>query len=963
MATSGSFDIKGSHDNLSSGILSWSIKSSSAANNTHTLNITVTILPYGVDQYYDVYIYSTDHSTKLLQLDLRSANPTIGGRRTTTATLTLTGSGVTGASSEFNRSFDVITECSNRPASESHYIRISLSDLPAIDRRSKPTVPSSITLGSNFTVTTNRVNSSFTHTVQLAAGNSTFTNLATGVGASSSSINAPIAIYAPRITSAVTVTGVLRVYTYSGSTSLGYIDKSVTVNVPSSCVPVLGNITISDANGYYSRFGGFLSSLSRLHLSWSETISYSSAIVSRTGQIFGKAAILTNVSSTGCDVNIASLDDSTGTASITIKDGRGRTATKTTSSFKVYSYTKPSLLSTKVYRCNSEGTSEPEGEYLAVNLEYSKTALKDGQNTDQNYVQVEAFINGASTSAATYGSVEESTDAITGIHILPGTYNVLTSDVVVLTITDTVGQSISITYTVPSASRPISVKTFTVDDQKTWGMAIGKVAEIPDALEVAVKTYFYNTGIFKYAGGSVYLRNTSITVGETPQTSNYGPTVSFQDGNGTGFATVGGQYITDGKLGAYIQAARSVNGSLVYNKLSLMLDASGNRTVTVTESAPWRTALDIYSKSESDNRYVNVTGDTMTGNLTISESLSTIAFYHKATNVNLKASNNGLSANVWGGLSVRDNNGLTLSGFYSAPQTSGLVGTGMWVYNYDSAGAQKGSGRLGIYIDKNGTVSYGVDNPAAFRSAIAAVNKAGDTMTGDLNSRYSGFDVSKSNNNVSGTHYPTAFNICDTANRIVVRQEALIYSDGRTGSNWYVRNYNTSGTSVAQKGISMIMDKSGNFTYGISDPGKFRQAIGMNYNWAMRTNLGNKTGTGTTETKIYESGNISTIPVGTYLVGLSLPLAVNQNTATARLRIGSTAGDELVAVMTNCHTAAGAGGGSYSGVCTVTAFAFVTLSKAYSMSSLIITVQGQGAGVSWTVLGYNTSSYFMVKLY
>lgn len=929
--TSGSFNIKGSHDYLSDGTLSWSIKSSSAANNTHTLNITVTILPYGVDQYYDVTIYSTDHSTKILQLDLRSANPTIGGRRTATATLTLTGSNVTGASSGFNRTFDIITECSNRPASESHYIRISLSDLPAIDRRSKPTVPSSITLGSNFTVTTNRVNSSFTHTVQLAAGNSTFTNLATGIGASSSSINAPIATYAPRITSAGTVTGVLRVYTYSGSTSLGYIDKSVTVNVPSSCVPVLGNITISDTNGYYSRFGGFLSSLSRLHLAWSETISYSSAIVSRTGQILGKTAILTNVSSTGCDVNIASLDDSTGTASITIKDGRGRTATKTTSSFKVYRYAKPSLSSTKVYRCNSEGTSEPEGEYLAVNLAYSKTALKDGQNTDQNYVQVEAFINGASTSAATYGSVEESTDAITGVHILPGTYNVLTSDTVVLTITDTVGQSISVAYNVPSASRPISVRTFTVDDQKTWGMAIGKVAEIPDALEVGVKTYFYNTGIFKYAGGSVYLRNTSITVGETPQTSNYSPNVSFQDGDGTGFATVGGQYITDGKLGAYLQANRSVNGSVVYNKLSLMLDASGNRTVTVSESAPWRTALDIYSKSETDSRYVNVTGDTMTGELKFSGAGRRIYANNTANSTEVYIE----VANSYGRV-VLDANGAGYRGVWT---DSG------WLCYYNSSG------------------NVAVGDAAKWRSAIGAVNKAGDTITGDLNSRYSSFDVSKSNNKVSSTLYPTTFNICDTANRIVARQEGIIYANGNTGSNWYVRNYNTSGTQVAQKGISMVMDKSGNLTYGISDPGKFRQAIGMNYNWAMRTNLGNKTGSGTTETKIFESGNISTIPVGTYLVGLSLPLAVNQNTATARLRIGSTAGDELISVITNCYTAAGAGGGSYSGVNTVTGFNFVTLSKAYSMSSLIITVQGQAAGVNWAVLGYNTTSYFMVKLY
>jgi hypothetical protein len=59
-----------------------------------------------------------------------------------------------------------------------------------------------------------------------------------------------------------------------------------------------------------------------------------------------------------------------------------------------------------------------------------------------------------------------------------------------------------------------------------------------------------------------------------------------------------------------------------------------------------------------------------------------------------------------------------------------------------------------------------------------------------------------------------------------VRLEGLIDSSGSIGSYWYVRNYNTSGTQVGQKGISMRMAKDGTLTYAVDDGAKFRSAIG-----------------------------------------------------------------------------------------------------------------------------------------
>ena len=102
----------------------------------------------------------------------------------------------------------------------------------------------------------------------------------------------------------------------------------------------------------------------------------------------------------------------------------------------------------------------------------------------------------------------------------------------------------------------------------------------------------------------------------------------------------------------------------------------------------------------------------------------------------------------------------------------------------------------------------------------------GGTLTGALAAKFSSIDASKANNNVSSTIYPTTFDIHDTGNRILTRLEGIVDSNGNIGTYWYVRNYNTSGTQVSQKGIKMTMAKDGTLTYSVSDESKFRQAIG-----------------------------------------------------------------------------------------------------------------------------------------
>ena len=121
------------------------------------------------------------------------------------------------------------------------------------------------------------------------------------------------------------------------------------------------------------------------------------------------------------------------------------------------------------------------------------------------------------------------------------------------------------------------------------------------------------------------------------------------------------------------------------------------------------------------------------------------------------------------------------------------------------------------------------------------VSKSGDTMTGSLTapglvtthatsptvtSKATSIDASKANNNVSSDAYP-GWNAQDSAGRILTRMEGVVSPSGPISAYWYVRNYNTSGTQVGQKGIRISMAKDGTLTYTVDDNSKFRTALGL----------------------------------------------------------------------------------------------------------------------------------------
>lgn len=105
----------------------------------------------------------------------------------------------------------------------------------------------------------------------------------------------------------------------------------------------------------------------------------------------------------------------------------------------------------------------------------------------------------------------------------------------------------------------------------------------------------------------------------------------------------------------------------------------------------------------------------------------------------------------------------------------------------------------------------------------------GGVLRDSIRAIYDWADASKADNNVTTRQYPTMSSINDKNDRILTRQEAFIDPDGNISAYWYLRNYNTSGNMIAQKGIRMTLNKSGGFSYAIDNPVDFLKALGIRY--------------------------------------------------------------------------------------------------------------------------------------
>ena len=126
------------------------------------------------------------------------------------------------------------------------------------------------------------------------------------------------------------------------------------------------------------------------------------------------------------------------------------------------------------------------------------------------------------------------------------------------------------------------------------------------------------------------------------------------------------------------------------------------------------------------------------------------AFRRKNTSLDATASDNGLTSNVDVSFATYcDNNNKNIAFAGVVAKTNGQTGAYITAQNYKSDGTTINN-TIGAYITKDGTMSYGVSNQSAFRSAIGVINRTAASGGTDLSLVTTG-DKYTWNNIVSAT--------------------------------------------------------------------------------------------------------------------------------------------------------------------------------------------------------------------
>lgn len=341
--------------------------------------------------------------------------------------------------------------------------------LDTIPRASKFTLSkSSVDMNSDLTISITAASNSFKHKLWYKIENSGWVVIADNVGSSYTwKVPLSLANKIPNTTSGIVT---ISVETFNGSTNIGETRGTFTANVPTSVVPSISSIAISDPNGYATTYGGYVQTKSKVKIQATASGLYSSTI--KTISIndgMGKTS-----SSNPYTSNVISVGSGTKTVKVKVTDSRGRTATKT-ATFTVLGYSSPKISSLSALRCNASGTADDSGEYIKISFSTSITALNN-KNAKSFSVQFKKQSDSSWSTAGTKSDAYLWNSSIVVTANTEFTYDVR------LVATDSFSSNTAYT----NASTAFTLMDFNASGK---GIGIGKVSE-KDAFECALPAEF-----------------------------------------------------------------------------------------------------------------------------------------------------------------------------------------------------------------------------------------------------------------------------------------------------------------------------------------------------------------------------------------------------------------------------------------------------------------------------------------
>lgn len=453
--------------------IAWTVDSQSVANNTSTVTAKVQLVSTGSS-------YTINSSAS------KSGSLTINGTKYTFSfTAALSGSQTKTLytktvtiphNSDGTKTCAFSATCGiNVTLSGTYYGNVTASGNGTFNTIARASTISSVTSsvsvnGTNaVTVNITRAASSFTHTVVFSFGS--YSKTTTGVGTSTS--YAIPQSWLNAIPNSTSGTAKVTVTTYSGSTKIGSaVSKSFKITVPASVVPTISAVSLTEAvSGLAAQFGGYVQNKSKIACKVTAAGAYSSTIKTYKTTVQGA-----NFSSAAFTSGFLTKSG-TSNVTVTVTDSRGRTAT-TTKSITVIAYAAPKITSFQGFRCLADGTENYEGTYINAAVKFSISAVGD-KNTKTysiEYKKTSATAWTALASGSVY-SLNQSIISASGVFSVDSSYDIR------LSVTDYFG-TVRSTFEIPTA--------FTLLDFNASGkgLAFGKVSELTEGIEFAMKTVF-----------------------------------------------------------------------------------------------------------------------------------------------------------------------------------------------------------------------------------------------------------------------------------------------------------------------------------------------------------------------------------------------------------------------------------------------------------------------------------------
>lgn len=337
--------------------------------------------------------------------------------------------------------------------------------LTTIPRATTPAVNvSTVALGGSITVSMPRASSSFTHTLRYNFAGATGT-IGTGL-ATSTTWTVPLSL-ASQIPNTTSGTLTITCDTYNGSTKIGTKSTTIKATVPASVVPTISSIAVTEGvSGLAAKIGAFVQGQSKINVVITAAGAYGSTISTYISK-FGSSSF------NGASFTIGNVNQSGAvTLNVTVTDSRGR---KTTASqtINILPYQIPEISVFTGIRCDQDGTSNEDGQYVQLTYAYDISPLnnKNDKTVTIAYRQV---------GVSSYTTLKTESNYSANTTYVPTT---------VFSVDNSYEFKITVADYFKSVKFDLEVTTaFTLVDYSAGGkgMAIGKVAETENLLDVAL---------------------------------------------------------------------------------------------------------------------------------------------------------------------------------------------------------------------------------------------------------------------------------------------------------------------------------------------------------------------------------------------------------------------------------------------------------------------------------------------